>query len=316
MIFETEIPFLNKDAAYEMQHILQDIWQCPSKIIRKPLRTREFEYSGTLKQFRNLADNIEESILTYPEEEHELITAADHIRAFTAEKEMQLREFFEAHRLHDVFDNPKPGVMTTNPFDEDGQNLNIPDMKAYADRCLLYSVLRENGVLTAGDDGVFFQYIAEKPVEEIIIRDNELFLGCLDPDHIEESGMNISMYVAAESKYILTIGAELVAVEPDQLLDLLDGSSGLFLGEEEMYELTDTLNENRMLTLAILELIHDGKNTPAVIADGLKTVIKEKFHVAFDLSLENMEDALDDLKKANIVGEKNGIYSLTGFLPE
>ena len=317
MIFETDLTFLSRDDAYEMQQILKDILNCPSKITRKPLRTREFEYSGTLKQFRYLADNIEESILTYPEEDHELVTAAvDHIRTFTAEKEKHLREFFKTHNLCDVFDNPKLDVTTTNPFDADGEKLNIAEMKAYADRYMLYSVLEENGVLAAGEDGVFFQYVKEKPVEEIILRDNGIFLGCLNPDHIEESGMKISMYVAAGSKYILTIGAELIAVEPEQFLDLLDGIQGLFMGEEEMDELCDTLHENRMMALGILELIHDGKNRPAAIAEGMKTVIKEKFHVAFDMSQENMKDALDDLKKAKIVREKNGVYILTADLPE
>ena len=317
MIFETEISFLIKGEADEMRSIVKNVFHCQSKLTRKPIRTREFEYSGTLEQFRNLADKIENSIETCPDDEHDFITAAvEHIRNFVANNEKNLREFFAAHKLGDIFEIPKPRRLADTPTDPEEQKLDFADMKAYADIWMLHSLLEKNDVIIEVNDGKSYQYVKEKPVEEFTLTHNEFFLSKLNPEHIEETGMNITMYITHDSEYILTIGPDFLAVDPDQFISLLEEKSGMTRSDEELDELADTLHENRLLTLAILELIRDGRKTPAAIAEGLKTITKERFHTEFELTPETMKDALDDLKKAKIVREKNGIYGLTGNLPE
>ena len=305
MILNTELAYPDEASAKLIQQILTDHAPVSFTITRKPHRADRFEYSGTCDAFQRLADSLREEISFIDEDEGYIRDRIGMLEDYAEFMDQQITDFFKSHQINDVI---KPVNPELHPKDSDDDVPSFEELQEYWDFVQLCAVLENNGVLSAEPDGESYRYIKEVPAEEIVISDDELFVGSMVYERFEIPGISLKHFVALENQYVLTAGPELLFIETDKLNELLFDDVPFIDFINSMDEICESHHMKRMLVSAVFSAITSGCTSPEAIAQALETM--DNAGTVFTLTEENMPDVLEDMKKANLLTETDGVWGI------
>jgi len=320
MTIELKVPFSDKEKANSFQEYLK-MKGCQSRISIESVHDEITEYSAPVGIFEQFLDKQEDENW----DNEDLIGAIAEIRYWISNFRADIENIyskldigipynfeedlakkicgFDPDAFEELDDDDVCIDDFTNPFHSINKLMSLTSALA---------VLYKNGCVSNDEDNHSVTLTQKKPIEDLVIDlsnnddenwENEDLFSEFDPNDFSDSGIEIHFIKTIDYRYVVSLGPEIIKMNPEDIINFITD------GNRFSYEFQDTIHEidsHIYFTSYIHDLIEEGHSTIQEIHNCI-TEIKGDLSTSYQVSIEYLNEVLNDLKSAGLISIKNGV---------